>query len=83
MRVVCLFFAKSREIAGVSDKEYNIPEGTTSTQLIDIVLADIPALRDTLQVSLLAVNLEYLERGQSITLHQNDEIAIIPPISGG
>lgn len=25
--MVCLFFAKSREIAGVADKEFNIPEG--------------------------------------------------------
>lgn len=83
--MVCLFFAKSREIAGVADKEFNIPEGmnkgrdyirvshptysylsstgTTSLQFIDILLADLPALRDILQVSLLAVNLEYLERG--------------------
>lgn len=32
---------------------------------------------------LLAVNLEYIERGKSVVLKEGDEIAVIPPISGG
>jgi len=83
MRLVCLFFARSKEITGIPEKEYNVPEGYNTTQFVEILLEDFPALKDILQVSLLSVNLEYLEWGTSVTLHQNDEIAVIPPISGG
>lgn len=32
---------------------------------------------------MLSVNQEFVEREQSLVLHSGDEIAIIPPISGG
>jgi len=80
---VCLFFARSREITGVSEKQYNIPQGTNTQQFVDILLADYSPLSEILKVSLLSVNLEYIDRGASVILKEGDEIAIIPPISGG
>ncbi len=32
---------------------------------------------------MLSVNQEFVERDQLVELHNGDEIAIIPPISGG
>ena len=32
---------------------------------------------------MLSVNQEFVERGPFLALHSGDEIAIIPPISGG
>ena len=32
---------------------------------------------------MLAVNQTFVERGQLVELHSGDEVAIIPPISGG
>lgn len=34
-------------------------------------------------VVLLAVNQEYVGSGDTLELHEGDEVAVIPPISGG
>jgi len=81
--VTCLFFAKSREITGVSEKKYTLPLNTDTNQFIDILLKDFPRLQEIIGNCLLAVNLQYVERDQSIILKENDEVAVIPPISGG
>lgn len=79
-----MFFARSREVAGTPQKEFDIPTGTTTDQFVaQHLLVVFPQLQDVLTHALLSVNLEYIERGTSVTLHAGDEVAVIPPISGG
>jgi len=76
MRVDVRFFAGLRERVGVRERALELPEGAT--------VADVwPALAlgpepDGLMV---AVNREYAERDRPLA--DGDEVALIPPVSGG
>jgi MoaE-MoaD fusion protein len=76
MTVSVRLFAALRERAGVRERRLDLPEGTT--------VADVWArleLGDEPPGLLYAVNREYVQRGA--TLRDGDELAVIPPVSGG
>jgi len=81
MKVKCLFFAGAKDIVGKSSIEFEVNESTTTTEFEKIVLAKHPSLEKILTTSLLAVNQEYVDT--PVVLKEGDEIAVIPPISGG
>jgi molybdopterin converting factor subunit 1 len=69
-------FAVLREQAGVRERRLEVPEGTT--------VADVWArldLGEEPQGLLYALNREYVER--AVALSDGDELALIPPVSGG
>lgn len=81
--VTVLFFAGARDLAGVERAALTLRASTTPEQLLAEVVrsfGEITSLRDSLIIS---VNQEYCEPGQGLELSNGDEIAIIPPISGG
>lgn len=84
MKVKCLFFAESKYLIGISEKEFIIKEeNITLEQFIEEVLKkEFPILNKILSNCLFAINQEYYYR-KSINLKEGDEIALIPPISGG
>jgi MoaE-MoaD fusion protein len=69
-------FAGLRERAGAAELELELPEGA----LVADALEQMRALTDGVPV-VMAVNQEYADAGA--TLHGGDEVALIPPISGG
>ena len=76
MRVVVRLFAGLRERAGEARRELELPPGAT--------VADVwPLLRlgDEPEGLLYAVDREYADRARP--LRDGDEIALIPPVSGG
>lgn len=81
MKVNCLFFAGARDVVGVNSTNFEIQEGSTTTEFAKVLLQKYPSLEKVLQTSLLAVNQEYVE--EPVLLKEGDEIAVIPPISGG
>eukprot|EP00741_Cyanophora_paradoxa_P017900 tig00021036_g17289.t1 len=81
IRLRLLFFARSRELAGCKETELEVPAGSDSSVLSTAIVAAFPALRELLGHSVISVNQEYV--GKPVLLHNNDEIAVIPPISGG
>jgi molybdopterin synthase catalytic subunit len=76
MQVRVRLFAALRERAGTSEVELELPEGA----LVGDALERMRALTDGVPV-VMAVNQEYADAGA--TLHGGDEVALIPPISGG
>jgi hypothetical protein len=81
MRLRCLFFAASRELAGCRETELEVPEPCTAGEALDLLLLRFPkvaSLRPSLQV---AVNHKYTPLDTPVT--DGDELALIPPISGG
>ncbi len=80
MTVRILFFASLRERAGRKEMSLEVEPGTTAATLLDRLRRDVPAMAGAGRISL-AVNEEYCEPDQ--TLHDGDEIALIPPVSGG
>jgi molybdopterin synthase catalytic subunit len=82
MTVRVRLFAMLRESAGSGSLEIELPSGATVADAIR-QLAGLPALAeqlDRLPVAV-AVNREYADR--ETLLHPGDELALIPPISGG
>jgi molybdopterin converting factor subunit 1 len=74
------YFAGIQEKLGVSEEEID-PVPTTLTELKAVLLTRHPELRDTLEKSRIAVNLEFVSMDRP--LGKQDEVAIIPPVSGG
>ncbi len=79
MRVQIYFFAQSREIVGDTQRSFDLAEGADVAHLLARLLQQYPDLQH-LDIRV-AVNSEYAENSQ--ILHDGDEVAIIPPISGG
>jgi molybdopterin converting factor subunit 1 len=76
-----LLFARARETAGADTVELRLPISATVAELRSRLAIQIPALASLLAGSAIAVNREFAE--DSIALRENDEIALIPPVSGG
>jgi molybdopterin converting factor subunit 1 len=75
------FFASLRERLKASEAERTLAEGTTIADLWAGLCRERPDL-DPLSGSIsFAVNREYVERGH--VLRDGDEVALIPPVSGG
>lgn len=80
MRVTARFFALYRERAGTPEADIDLPEGATAGELLARLRSIYPALPSSNAV-LIAVNSEYVE--PAAPLHEGDEVAFIPPVSGG
>jgi molybdopterin synthase catalytic subunit len=76
MNVAVRLFAGLREQAGSGRREVELPEGATVADVWPAL-----ALGDEPTGLLYAVNREYADRGTP--LGDGDEVAVIPPVSGG
>ena len=81
MKVKVLFFASFRDIAGCKEKDWEIPEGVTVGDLKDRVMTAFAGLGPLSNSLAVAVNTEYSD--DSTVLSDGDEVALIPPVSGG
>lgn len=79
VRLRVRLFASYREAAGTNCLETTLAEPATVRELLDALAPQIPALTRTR--GLIAVNQEYVT--SEVTLHDGDEVALIPPVSGG
>jgi MoaE-MoaD fusion protein len=80
MRVVVRLFASYREAAGVGRMELELPPGATVKDAIFKVLKDHPLIAEGRQV-VIAKNHDYVTPDEPLA--DGDEVALIPPVSGG
>lgn len=80
MKLKILAFGITKDIFGASEKELDVQDGLNIRQLKELLERDFPQLVK-LKSYFIAVNEEYAGDDQIIT--STDEIAIIPPVSGG
>jgi molybdopterin converting factor subunit 1 len=80
MTVRIRFFALGRELVGRSELAYTLEDGATLHNVIQRLKAEHPAL-ERLPSCMLAINSDYADESQP--LRDGDEIALIPPVSGG
>jgi molybdopterin converting factor subunit 1 len=73
-----MFFAYLRERCG-REMDIAVPDGTTVGELWDMLQQRFPVLQEA--PVRLAVNRVYVDK--AYPLHDNDELALIPPVSGG
>jgi molybdopterin synthase catalytic subunit len=76
MQVRVRLFAILRERAGFDELELHLPDGAT----VGDALAQLRPVTGDLKV-VMAVNRDYADA--AATLHEHDELALIPPVSGG
>ncbi|KAI1905206.1 hypothetical protein AGOR_G00013740 [Albula goreensis] len=82
--VLVLYFAKSAELAGLKSETISVPQELTSKQLWQELENRHPRLSAVREQVVLAVRQEYVVLGnQPVTLRAGDEVAVIPPLSGG
>ena len=81
MKVQVQFFSRLRDLAGTSAMELEVPERGSAGDLLEILYARTPALRDWDKSILVAAGLEFVER--DYLLKTGDEISIMPPVQGG
>lgn len=81
MRLRIRLFATYREIVGAEEVSGTAEPGTTLAAFLDAFLRDHPRLAPHRSSMMLAVNLAFAE--PSTVLRDGDEIALLPPVSGG
>ena len=80
MRVVVRLFASYREAAGVGRIEMELPVGATVKDSITEIVRRYPLIAEGRTV-VIAKNREYVDASESLA--DGDEVALIPPVSGG
>ena len=81
MQVRVLFFGALRDLAGRSRDALTLPEGARLSDLLAHYEGTVPQLKDFLPAIAISVNQEYAAPGAA--LHDQDEVALLPPVSGG
>ena len=81
MRINVRFFAILRDRAGVPQATIELPSEANVSAALEAVAAKFPAIVSDLKRSAFAVNRSYVAR--DAVLRDGDELALIPPVSGG
>jgi len=81
MRVTVKLFAILRERAGASELTLELEPATSVSGAVEAIGARVPQLAAYLPRVAVAVNREYCDGAR--ILHEGDELALIPAVSGG
>ena len=81
MKTKVNLFAILREKAGISGLTLDLPEAATVADLMKEMARRYPSFIENHASTMVAVNTEYVQ--PSYTLRAGDEVALIPPVSGG
>lgn len=81
MRVRVLLFATYREVVGEKELPWTAPAGSTLREFLDAFLTAHPRLAPHRGSMMVAVNLAMAD--PSVVLREGDEVALLPPVSGG
>jgi len=82
--VTLRMFAAAREAAGRASEEHDVPDGTTTEVLLDqAVLSYGDGFAAVLAAARVWLNGDAPTAGLTTPLHDGDEVAVLPPVSGG
>jgi molybdopterin synthase catalytic subunit len=81
MRIRVKLFASVREIVGHRELTLEVPSDCRASDLPRRLASEYPGLRPLLASLKIAVNHEYADGERMLT--EDDEVALIPPVSGG
>lgn len=81
MQVKILYFATFRSLTGYREEVLTLQEGATLQELLGGLVELHPAIQASLPSAILAINREFALAHD--VLHDGDEVAIFPPVSGG
>lgn len=81
MRVRVLLFGVLRDLAGKSSEALDLPEDAVVGDVLAYFESYIPQLKEAMPSLAVAVNQQYA--GSDTKLKSDDEVALLPPVSGG
>lgn len=81
MQIRVLFFGILKDLAGKPSDSLTLPENATLGDVLTYYERVIPRLKETAASLAMSVNQEYA--GPATRLRQGDEVALLPPVSGG
>lgn len=81
MRIRVLFFGVLRDVVGVREDSLDVPEGGRLETVFEHYATRYPKLREMAASTVLALNQQF--SAPSARLNDGDEVAFLPPVSGG
>jgi len=81
--VTVKYFANLKQMAGKDEDQFDIKEGTTLAQLSDMIEQSVPQLGDMVREKKVMISLNYDVVSLDTVVKDGDEIALLPPFSGG
>ena len=81
MRVNVRLFARLRDLVGAGELLRDVDTGATVDTVWNALLRDYPAIEPYSASMSCAVNAEYAR--MTTTVREGDEVAFLPPVSGG
>ena len=81
MRVTVRLFARLRDLAGTGELVRDVPSGATVGSVWAALVADWPDLEPYARSMTCAVNADYSRPSAAVA--EGDEVAFLPPVSGG
>jgi molybdopterin converting factor subunit 1 len=81
MRVTVRLFARLRELAGAAEFDRHMAAGATAGDAWQALVAEHPAMGEYTRAISCAVNASYVK--MNAPLAEGDEVAFMPPVSGG
>lgn len=80
MKITVKLFAIGRDLVGKNEVDLTLPEDAIIQHALDQLCVDYPNF-SKLTTFMIAINMEYADK--NTRLNDGDELAIIPPVSGG
>jgi molybdopterin converting factor subunit 1 len=81
--VTVKYFANLKQMAGKDEDQFTINEGTTLEQLSELIGQNVPQLGDMVREKKVMISLNYDVVPLDTVVKDGDEIALLPPFSGG
>jgi molybdopterin converting factor subunit 1 len=81
MQVRVLLFGILKDLVGRSSEEISLPDGATAADVLDHYEQNLAGKKADLSSVAISVNQEYAAANRE--LHSRDEVALLPPVSGG
>lgn len=81
MRVTIRLFARLRDLVGTPELTREVPAPATVATVWNTLVAEFPAARDYERTMSVAVNATYARLHSPVA--EGDEVAFLPPVSGG
>ncbi len=76
-----LYFGVVKELFGCNSDAAELPEGSSVEDLLELLQGGLHKVPEVWRFMAVAVNREYA--GKATVLREGDEVALLPPVSGG
>jgi molybdopterin converting factor subunit 1 len=81
MEIRVLFFGVLTDLVGSRGERLNLPDGATLSDVLEHYASRVPKLGEFSSSIAMSINQEYA--GLDTALNAGDEVALLPPVSGG